>query len=140
MTNRSEGLRIWAKGLYPTEAAAELLIRAFNGLLLNGPWLEPTDGAMYWFDTDHIDDGGYLSGGELRVLRIAASLADSRYKISLNDDLPGLDRATLQLVLAAVAHANGSHEHADIVIDRDAGVGHHRGRLPSLYPWPELHR
>jgi hypothetical protein len=136
MTNRPEGLRAWAKGLYPTEAAAELLIRALHGRLLNGPWIEPTDGDMYWFDTDHVDDGGYLSGGEQRILRIAASLADSRYKISLNDELPGLDRESLQLVLAAVAHANGSHEHADIVIDREAGVAHHRGRLPSSHPWP----
>lgn len=137
MTDRADGLRAWAKGLYPTEAAAELLIRALNGRLLNGSWIHATDRAMYWFDTEQVDDGGYLSGGEQRVLRIAASLADPQYRISLSDELPGLDRETVQLVLAAVAHANGSHEHADIVIDRAAGVAYNRGRLPSAHPWPQ---
>jgi hypothetical protein len=134
--DRPGGLRAWAKGLYPTEAAAELLIRALDGRLLNGPWIEPTGGDMYWFDADHVDDGGYLSGGEQRILRIAASLASSSYQISLSDQLSGLDRKTLALVLAAVAHANGSHEHADIMIDAEAGVARNLGRLPSLYPWP----
>jgi hypothetical protein len=138
MSNRPEGLRAWAKGLYPTEAAAELLIRALNGRLLDGPWIAPTDGRrMYWFDTELVAEGGYLSGGEQRTLRIAASLADSRNPVSLSDVLPGLDRETVRLVLAAVAHANGSHEHADIVIDRVSGVAQNGGRLPSLYPWPQ---
>jgi ABC-type transport system involved in cytochrome bd biosynthesis fused ATPase/permease subunit len=134
---RAEGLRAWAKGLYPTEAAVELLIRALNGRLLNGPWVAATDDpGMYAFATELVDEAGYLSGGEQRVLRIAASLASSTYRISLSDEIPGLDRNTAQLVLAAIAHANGSHEHADIVIDHEAGIAENRGRLASLYPWP----
>jgi hypothetical protein len=55
--------------------------------------------------------GGY-SGGEQRLLMIAASLgADQEVPvtISLEDELPGLDREYAQLVLAAIAHAAGFH-------------------------------
>jgi hypothetical protein len=41
------------------------------------------------------------------------------------------------LVLAAVAHAAGSHEHTDMVVDADRGIAFSRSRLASLYPWPE---
>lgn len=55
--------------------------------------------------------------------------------MSLYEDLPGLGRNNLVLVLAAIAHANGSHEDSDIALDDD---GRPRGftRLDSAYPWP----
>jgi len=36
-----------------------------------------------------------------------------------------------------MAHANGSHQHADIRIDHERGVSVLRGRLPSPHPWPQ---
>lgn len=133
-----EGLRAWAKGMYTTEAAAELLIRACNGRLLRGPWIrtDQAEPGIVWLDTDRAGDAAYLSGGELRVLRIAASLASSQFPVSLSDEIPGLGRGDLELVLAAVAHAGGSHEHSDVRIDAEAGVFENRGQLPSLRPWP----
>ncbi|MEU6008779.1 hypothetical protein [Streptomyces sp. NPDC047453] len=47
------------------------------------------------------------SGGELRVLALAASLAHPAARIPLGDAVSGLDTANLDLVLAAIAEANG---------------------------------
>lgn len=135
-TDKATALRAWAKGNYPLEAAVELLIRVFGGRLLTGPWIGETENGQIWFDVDGVDEAGYLSGRELRVLDIAASLASNERRVALTDVLPGLDRHALELVLAADAHAGGSHEHSNIVIDHEAGVAENRGRLPSLYPWP----
>jgi hypothetical protein len=58
--------------------------------------------------------------------------------VDLGDLAAGLDRRALTLVLAAIAHAAGSHEHR---IDRDRdGVPHPGGRLPPLVPWPQPNR
>lgn len=138
MTDRetvAAGLRQWARGMYATEAAVELLIRAYDGRLLSGAWVHP-EGDRWWFDADATADAGYLSGGELRVLDIAASLASTEQVVSLSHVLSGLDRATLNLVLAAVAHAGGSHEHHDTHFDLDAGTYTDHGPLPSAHPWP----
>jgi hypothetical protein len=105
-------LRRWAQGSLPVEAAVELLVRAWGGRLLNGSWIQVEPGAA-WIDADSAD-GGYLSGGERRLLNIALSLADYDHTVCLNDVLPGLDRTALRLVIAATAHAAGAH-----------------------YPWPE---
>jgi len=56
------------------------------------------------------DNCGALSGGETRLLRIAASLLGGP-PVDLSRNLAGLDREHLQLVLDAIAHAGGSHEH-----------------------------
>ena len=74
------GLRSWAKGLYPLEAAVEILVRAFGGRFADPgqPWIQPCDQAGWWWldVTTLVDDQiGHLSGGEQRVLRIVASLA-----------------------------------------------------------------
>jgi energy-coupling factor transporter ATP-binding protein EcfA2 len=82
------------------------------------------------------DQIAHLSGGEQRLLRIVASLAGGA-PVSLADNVPGLDREVTDLVLAAIAHANGSHEHPNIHIDHARGVAVLGGRLPSLHPWPE---
>lgn len=134
------GLRSWAKGLYPLEAAVEILVSAFGGRFAapGQPWIQPFDrSGWWWLDvTMLVDDQiSHLSGGEQRVLRIVASLAGG-VPVSLADNLPGLDRELTDLVLAGIAHANGSHEHPDLRIDHARGVAVLNGRLPSLHPWP----
>lgn len=99
-------LRRWAKGSLPDEAAVELLVRAWGGRLLNGSWVRVEPGAA-WIDADSAD-GGYLSGGERRLLDIALSLASYDRTVSLNEVLPGLDRTALRLVIAATARAAGA--------------------------------
>lgn len=141
-TTHEEQLRAWARGSYPLVAATELLLRAFGGRFagVGNPWV--TKDAEYgnvWIDFEQIPDSvDGLSGGERRLLMLAASLAGVGVTVDLGDVLPGLDRKVLNLVLAAVAHAGGSHEHADIVEHSDGTVTlGSRGYLPSLYPWPE---
>ena len=114
MTEVHEALRRWAKGLYPLEAGVELLIRAFDGRFANPsqPWVQEGDDAgWWWIDAEQMteDNYGALSGGETRLLRIAASLLDGP-PVDLSRNLSGLDREHLQLVLDAIAHAGGSHE------------------------------
>ena len=140
-TNRAEGLRAWAAGMYTLAAAAELLIH-YGSPLLNGPWVEyDPDRERYWFNTVTVaEEAGYLSGGERRVLDIAASLASDERPIALGDAVSGLDRKPLELVLAAIAHAAGSHEHSAAVTKEGAdGVPRmvRIDRLGSLYPWPD---
>lgn len=133
----TEGLRQWARGLYTTEAAAELIIRALHGKLLHGEWIKPRPGG-YWFDATTAvaaGAGDYLSGGEHRLLRIAASLASDDVTLSLSETLPGLDTSQLKLVLAAVSHASGSHERSDLEFDDD-GRPSHISETGALYPWP----
>ncbi|GCB47240.1 hypothetical protein [Streptomyces sp. NL15-2K] len=47
------------------------------------------------------------SSGELRILAIAASLADTAARIPLGDAVSGLDATNLDRVLTAIAEANG---------------------------------
>lgn len=134
------GLRAWAKGVYPLEAAVELLVRAFGGRFATpgNPWIQPCDQpGLWWLDPTQITDDtlAALSGGEQRVLRLASGLAGGD-PVNLGGTLPGLDRDLMQLVLAAMAHANGSHEHADILVDHSRGAAVLNGRLPTLHPWP----
>lgn len=135
-------VRTWSAGMYSLEAGTELLIRTG---LLTGPWLVNDPGSgRWWIDADQITDDtiARYSGGERRILKIAGSLLGGG-AVSLADDLPGLDRSHLALVLAAVAHAGGSHEHSGgpapdpegrWMID---GVRHGFPRLGSLFAWPE---
>ncbi|KGN41008.1 hypothetical protein [Knoellia aerolata] len=113
------GLRRWAAGSYPDEAAVELLIR--TGWTRRAGFINdcihPLEGrAGSWIDWERVEqiivgerDSPVLaaSSGELRVLRVAHSLA---YGL-LAGTVTGLDRAHLDLVLAAIAHAGGSHQH-----------------------------
>jgi hypothetical protein len=132
----TDQLRRWARGLYTTEAATELLIRARNGAFasIDRPWIKPGDHG-YWIDlpaiTEHLDG---LSGGEQRLLRIAASIgSDEAAPVKLGDVLGGLDRPTLRLVLAAVAHTAGSHQHSSLLIDREGRAT--LTKEPSLFMW-----
>jgi hypothetical protein len=137
-TDTARGLRAWACGTYNTEAAAEVLIRAFGGRFadLGWPWIV-ADGHQAWLDASHINDDtiGALSGGEKRVLRLVSALLEPR-TVDLGDIASGIDRASLGLVLAAVAHAGGSHQHTELQVGEDGRpVGF--AELGSLYAWPE---
>lgn len=137
------GLRSWARGVYAVEAAVELLARYARGRFARPgwPWVV-TDasrgGSGYWLDADAlapVELAGF-SGGERRLLALVGSLA-SGAPVDLSEALPGLDRASVALVLAAIAHAAGTHEHrGDLSIDPATGGLVWGPVLGSLYPWP----
>lgn len=115
----AEPLRAHARGLYATEAGTELLIH-------HATWLHRRDfrdrfvhtGTNITGDTEMADidwpaaitalDTGELpcSGGEARMLRLAASLTDG-IPVDLHDALTGLDIRNTDLVSQAVLHVNG---------------------------------
>ena len=67
--------------------------------------------------------------GQERLLRAAGSLADGQ-PVDLGDLTGDLDRASLQLLLAALAHAAGSHD------QEDPDVPSSGEPLPPLVAWP----
>ncbi|HEX9089529.1 MAG TPA: hypothetical protein VF867_18710 [Arthrobacter sp.] len=138
--DRDEQLRAWAKGTYPEEAATELLIRAFSGRFTGNGWAwmqTNVDGAP-WIDFEAIPDHiGALSGGEQRFLRLVATLSGAAPAV-LGDILSGLDRDVVDLVLAAVAHAAGTHDGVEMIHTPD---GHATfTRAETLHPWPAAAR
>lgn len=85
----------------------------------------------------------YASSSDARVLRVAASLGGA-VPVDLSDALTGLDRRTLSLVLAALSHANGSHQHLEYLTEPPADGGpatltptSPRLELGPLFGWPE---
>jgi hypothetical protein len=111
-------LRAAAAGIHPDEAAAGLII-SHGAFLHREDFLCHaetaaciSDGApMAWIDWNAVIaalDSGRLpaSGGEKRIVRIAASLA-AGHLVSLRDAIPGLDQRSLELVTAAICHAAG---------------------------------
>jgi len=116
---------VWAKGLFSTEAAVELLIG-------NGLWLYREDfleiavefgrgiiggavmAAVDWEAAVAALEAGGLpcSGGEGRMLRLAASMAGG-VAVDLGSALPGLDERNITLVAGAVLHAAG---HRDLCV------------------------
>jgi len=113
----ADGLRAHAQGLYCLEAAAELLITQ--------SWLHRDDFTSQ-FITVHPGTGSGqpvavidwpaviaalgsslpCSGGEQRMLKITASLADG-IPVDLREALTGLDQRNLDLLVTAVRHASG---------------------------------
>ena len=110
-------LRAHAQGLYCLEAAAELLI--------SQSWLHRADFTSQFVHVQRgladrpematIDWPAAItalgaslpcSGGEQRMLRITASLADG-IPVDLHDTLTGLDDRNVQLLITAVLHASG---------------------------------
>lgn len=115
-------LRAHSRGIYSLEAAAELLID-------HRTWLRRTD-----FTTDFISTGRGLltnadlahvdwpeaitalrtgalpcSGGEGRILRLAASLADG-IPVDLRDAITGIDADNITLLSKAILHASGRRQ------------------------------
>jgi hypothetical protein len=144
----TDDLRAWAKGMYTIEAATELLIRGFGGKFAarGNPWVhtssEPQGPGQVsaWIDFAAVpEEAGVLSGGERRFLILAASLAED-VPVVLGDVVPGLDRENLDLVLAAIAHAGGSHQHSDVRFNQDGSMSLGEGYLDSLHPWPQVLR
>jgi len=120
MTSPAElaaGLRAHAEGLYCLQAAAELLI--------SKSWLHRDDFTSR-FVTLHPGTGSGqqvavidwpavitalgsslpCSGGEHRMLKITASLADG-IPVDLQDTLTGLDDRNVQLLITAIFRASG---------------------------------
>lgn len=132
------GLRAWAKGSYPDEAAVELLARALRGRFATAdqPWVRPLgDRVRFWVDPLAITDwSGGLSGGERRLLAVVACLLGGD-PVDLVDVAPGVDRDNLTLILAAVAHAGGSHQHSNFRTGAQLGPIVH---WPSGPPNPHL--
>lgn len=130
-----ESLRQWARGIYPLEAAVELLVRAHAGRFAREgwEWIE-THENRFTLNAERIteDTTGVLSGGERRLLHIAAALAGAA-PANLYEDVPGLDRHTLDLVLAAISHAAGSHD------DHEKGILVDINKPVALHPWPQEH-
>jgi ADP-ribose pyrophosphatase YjhB (NUDIX family) len=110
-------LRAWARGIYPDEAGVELLIG-------HAVFLHRADFTSGFITTPASSDGTPLavidwpaaitaleaglpcSGGEQRMLRLAASLAGG-IPVNLRDTLTGIDDHGIQLVINAVLHASG---------------------------------
>ena len=110
---------MWAKGLFSSEAAVELLIghrlwlyrddfrqigvefgwETFSGRVMAGVDFEAVAGAL---------DAGVLpcSGSEGQMLRLAASIA-AGVPVDLGGAVSGLDAANIGLVADALLHAAG---------------------------------
>ena len=130
-------LRAWAKGIYGLEAATEMLIRGFDGRFADPgcTWVHPT-ASGHWIDFDSIPSlVGALSGGEQRFLQIAAALDDGETTVNLGRCLTGLDRQHVHLVLAAVAHTAGTHQHQQVMFRPDGGLT--VDRPGPMYQWEQ---
>lgn len=116
----------------PRLQAAGLITIALDGDAADGgPWA-----VVPWTDVDGALRAGTITGtgGELRLLQAAASLADGQ-PIDLADLTAALDREELTLLLAALSHAAGSHEHRAVTRDGE-GVAHAGEQLGSVVAWP----
>jgi hypothetical protein len=111
------GLRVHAQGLCCLEAAAELIIAQ--------DWLHRDDFTSRFITVHPGTGSGHptavidwpaaiaalgsslpCSGGEQRMLKITASVADG-IPVDLRDTLTGLDGCNIQLLITAVLHASG---------------------------------
>jgi hypothetical protein len=108
-------LRAWARGIYPDEAGVELLIshasflhRAdFTSRFISTPGDGAGLAALDWpAAIAALDDSLPCSGGENRMLRLAASLAGG-IPVSLRDTLTGIDDHGIALVIQAILRASG---------------------------------
>jgi transposase len=112
-------LRAHAAGPYPDDAGTELLIGHggilhrpdFTGFVRTGTSISDGTTLMAWIDWDAAITALHhselpLSGGEQRILRLAASIAGA-IPASLREDIPGLDNRNLKLITTAIQHAAG---------------------------------
>jgi hypothetical protein len=113
-TSLATALRACAAGLYPLEAGVALLIA-------NGSFLHRDDftsrfvihgttstAAVDWHAATAALTAGELpySGGEQRILKLAASLA-AGIPVDLSDAVTGIDQQNVQRLLTAIRHASG---------------------------------
>ncbi|HLQ52799.1 MAG TPA: hypothetical protein VK162_00860 [Streptosporangiaceae bacterium] len=114
-------LRTCAAGLHPDEAGVELLIshggflgrRDFAGFVHTGTSFSDGETLMAQIDwqaaISALHDGQLpVSGGERRILQLAASIA-AGFPVGLRETIPGLDNRNLHLVTTAIRHAAGQH-------------------------------
>jgi hypothetical protein len=113
-------LRARARGLHAAEAGSDLLINHATWLHRSDfrdqfvhTGLSITDGTtpmarIDWAAAVTALDTGHLpcSGGEGRVLRLAASLAQG-IPVNLSDAVTGLDHTNIDLIVQAIHHAAG---------------------------------
>ena len=111
----SAALRAHAAGIYPDEAGTELLIshggflrrHDFAAFVHAGTGISYGITPMAWIDWDAAITAQLpISGGERRILQLAASIAGG-IPASLRDAIPGLDYRNLKLVITAIQHAAG---------------------------------
>jgi hypothetical protein len=115
-------MRVWAKGLLSAEAAVELLIghrswlfrEDFLAVAVESGWEVFSGREMATVDfvaaADALEAGVLpCSGGEGRVLRIAASIAEG-VPVDLRGAVTGLDERNAVLAAAAVLHAAGHRD------------------------------
>ena len=131
-----DGMRRWARGAYAEEASVELLVRAFGGRYasIGYRWVRPCDRpGWFWLDGERLSNASTVPGSVRGVLTVAGSLVCGAPLTDLDSLLAGLDRPNLELVLAALAHAAGSHEQIDVNVKGDLLVYR---RLGPVLPWP----
>jgi hypothetical protein len=127
LDERAVGLRRYAKGTYPAEAAAELLIAHDSWLRRDdfirvctwALWPSHTPGVPFlgvdWETAADFACNTAGSSGELKMLAIAATIAgqpiiECPVWKGFGDLLMSLDNTNVQIVLEAIAHACGWHE------------------------------
>jgi hypothetical protein len=116
----TQALRACARGIYPDEAAVELLI-SHDTFLQREDFTRHittdeqghrsnrvTHAAIDWAAATTALDAGILpcSGGERRILRLATSLA-AGLPVDLRDAITSLDKRNLALAIRAFMHASG---------------------------------
>jgi len=114
-------LRAHAAGLHPEEAGTGLLIGHggilhrddFARFVHTGTSISDGTTLMAWIDWDAALSALHhgqipLSGGEQRILQLAASIAEGA-PVSLRAAVPGLDNRNLKLLIMAIRHAAGQH-------------------------------
>jgi len=112
-------LRAHAAGLYPLEAGVDLLITSgtilhrhdFTSRFIGHHTSGSNDTAMAaidWHAAITALNAGQLpcSGGERRILRLAASLA-AGIPVDLHDAVTGLDAPNTHHLITAIEHASG---------------------------------
>jgi hypothetical protein len=111
----SAALRAHAAGIYPDEAGTELLIshggflrrHDFAAFVHAGTGISYGITPMAWIDWDAAITAQLpISGGERRILQLAASIAGGT-PASLRESIPGLDNRNLEPVITAIRHAAG---------------------------------
>ena len=131
-----DGLRRWARGAYAEEAAVELLVRAFDGRYasIGYRWVRECDRpGWFWLDGERLTNATTVPSSARAVLAVAGALVSGAPLTELDSLLAGLDRPNLELVLAALAHAAGSHEQIDAHVEGDFLVYR---RLGPVLAWP----